>query len=411
MRRHWLAIVLAVSAILTVLVLTPRTAEAQPKGGAPRAGASVNPPGSTPVLTFETDDADDQAEAFTLALRNRIKATPGWTLSENTFSLALLTSALKCRIDAPCLQRVGEQLKTDKFFWGRVARLGKTQVVVEAHYWLRGKQDSVVKETYADDLRDANNESLKKIVNRVFERLTNTLTTGMLTVQAGKGAGTVVVDGGEPTSLSGGTAAIELKAGQHVVEVRVPGYLPVRQEVTVVVGNDTPINVKLVAEATPVAPAPEEKSNGRQILAYGLVGGGVVVGVVGAVFGAQWFSKRSQQRDLAQAQYGVLDPDGPGPVDVKVTDPCSGFPGAGPDAARRMDEACSLNKDAKTLSLIAWTAGGVGAAMIGTGVVLLVTGGKGDAPTRGAAPAPKSAWSVTPTMGPREGMLRVGLSF
>lgn len=411
---RWLAIVFSITAMVLILSC-PRSALAQPRGGGSRSGPAVTPPGSTPVLTFDSDDADEQADAFTAALRAKVKSTPGWVLSDNAFTMGILTAALKCRVDAPCLQKVGDQLKTDKFFWGKVARAGKGQVVVEAHYWQRAKHDSVVKETYSDDLRDPHSEALKKIATRIFERLTNTLTTGMVAVQAGKGEGAVMVDGAAAGTLSGGAALLELKAGQHTVEVHVPGYLPVRQTVNVSIGAETPLALTLVPEpgATPPpsgepTPTPEPPpSGGRRVLAYTLIGGGVVAGVVATIFATQWFHKQAQVDDARANQYGLTSPAG---ATIHVDDPCAypRKPENGATANANLDTACNLAPDAKTLSTIAWVTGGVGAALIGSGVVLLVTG-NANGETRAAARKPK--WSLTPLVGRREGMLRFGVDF
>lgn len=421
---RWLALVLAIAVVL----VSNRSLAQQPKG-ASRAGAAVSPPGSTPVLTFETDDADEQSDAFTAALRAKVRITPGWVLSENSYSLAILTAALKCRVDAACLQRIGDQMKTDKFFWGRVSRLGKTQIVVEAHYWQRGKHDSVTKETYSDDLRDPASDALKKIANRVFERLTNTMTTGTVAVQAGRGGGAVLVDGAEAATLSSGVANLELKAGAHTLEVRSPGFLPLRQTINVVVGAETPVSFTLVpaedaVDERPVSAPPsgaephrtEAPSNGeRKIVAYSLMGGGVVAVAVGAVFAVRWFNKNSQVDDLKKDQYGIGFPG------ATVSDPCAGYPGAPAAAAQRMADACQLGKDAVPLSTVAWIAGGAGAALIGTGAVLLLTGGDGRGEgsassargTRSRSKERRDFAISTPTIGlaPNQGMIRLGGTF
>lgn len=410
---HVVALGCAISLCVFAMAI-PRTASAQAAGhgvsrAPPRAGAAVTPPGSTPILSFETDDADEQADAFTAALRAKMRATPGWTLSENTVSLGLLTAALKCRVDAPCLQRVGDQLKADKFFWGRLSRLGKTHVIVEAHYWQRGKHDSVVKETYSDDLRDPNNEALKKIATRVFERLTNTLTTGTLAVQAGRAGGVLYVDGNEAGRLAGGFVSVELKAGPHTVEVRAPGFVPVRRTVNVVVGSETPVSMALapepgseaVATRTPGEKAPLEPKGSSPIVAYTLLGAGVVVGTVGAVFGLQWFGKKGEVRDLKADNYGV-------PGAASIEDPCVARPGVPTTTAERMRQACDLGSDDIPFSAVGWAAGGAGVVLIGAGVALLVVNKSGS--KEAAAAAPKH-WALAPAVGPREASLRLDVRF
>lgn len=412
---RWLAVLCAMLAVLSGL---QRPAFAQGRGApAPKAGASVVPPGSTPVLTFESDDAEEQADAFTTALRARIKAAPGWTLSENTFSLGILTAALKCRLDAPCLQRVGDQLKTDKFFWGKVTRVGKTQVSVEAHHWQRGKHDSVVKETYSDDLRDPNSEGLKKVASRIFERLTNTLTTGTVSVKAGRHDGQVLVDGVLGGQLTGGQAVLELKPGSYAIEVRAEGFLPVRQQANVVVGAETQLSFELAAPAPPPEPvAPEKPFATRKFISYGLIGAGAVGGIIGVVQLVRWFSAQSEIDDLRSQRYGLQTP--PGQPPAQVDDPCAGHPYAAndPAAQKRLADACKMAPDGESISTVGFIAGGVGAALIGTGVVLLLTDKTPkDPPVKGLAPATTAKteghWTVVPSIGPRQGSLHVGLTF
>jgi hypothetical protein len=419
---RWLAVLCTI-----LLVLGARNASAQPKGGT--KSTAVNPPGSTPVLAFESDDAEDQADAFTTAFRNRLKQASGWTLSENPPSLGLLTAALKCRVDAPCLQRVGDQLKTDKFFWGRLARVGKSQVAVEAHYWQRGKHDSVVKETYSDDLRDPNNENLKRVASRVFERLTGTLTTGTVAVTAGRGSGTVLVDGAEAGQLAGGQTTLELKAGAHTIEVRAEGYMPVRQSVSVVIGAETQLTVDLVALGVPAQPEPvKQPLPVRRLAAYGLIGAGAIASVIGIVFAANYLSLSSDTDDLRKSQYGIFDgrAEGARIPPVNVTDPCKYDAPAGVlvdgEPARKMAKACQNGKDGESASTVAWVAGSLGVAMVGTGVVLLILDSRaekesGGAPKSAATNSPNKqrgnhrSWSITPALGAREGSLHLAVRF
>src|ERR1700723_946621 len=84
------------------------------------ARAQAPKPQDLHVLEIDSDDADDQAEALTGALRSRVRSAQGWSLPETSQSLRMLTAALRCpvRPDAPCLQRIGDHLKTDRFVWG-----------------------------------------------------------------------------------------------------------------------------------------------------------------------------------------------------------------------------------------------------------------------------------------------------
>ena len=76
------------------------------------------------MLSLWTDDADDQADALTQALRSRVRQAQGWSLLETPQSFETLAIALKCppKPDAPCLQRIGDQLHADHYVWGTMAR-------------------------------------------------------------------------------------------------------------------------------------------------------------------------------------------------------------------------------------------------------------------------------------------------
>src|SRR5215475_7074308 len=96
------------------------------------------------VLAIDTDDAEDQADALTGALRSRVRSAPGWSLQETTHALGMLTTALRCpaRPDAACLQKIGDQLRTDRFLWGFLTKAAGNQVTAELHLWARGKPDA-----------------------------------------------------------------------------------------------------------------------------------------------------------------------------------------------------------------------------------------------------------------------------
>src|SRR5258708_35958648 len=72
------------------------------------------------VLSIWTDEADDQADALTQAIRAQVRQAAEWSLLETTQSFETLAIALKCpsRPDPPCLLRIGDHLKADHYVWG-----------------------------------------------------------------------------------------------------------------------------------------------------------------------------------------------------------------------------------------------------------------------------------------------------
>ena len=147
---------LLVLLVLTVLAL-PRIARAD------QPGAHTVP---VAVLAFDSEDSEEQADAVTGAVRSRVRAAPGWSLIETTQSLGMLTAAMKCPTRPPpeCQQKIAEQIRTERYIWGFVMK-GPTQgqVTAEIHLYQKGKADTVLKESNADNLKDSNDDTLRKI--------------------------------------------------------------------------------------------------------------------------------------------------------------------------------------------------------------------------------------------------------
>jgi hypothetical protein len=293
--RVWAAF--AVSLVFLSLVAVPRIARAEVPG--PRA---------TPVhvLGIDSDDAEDQADALTGAIRSRVRSAPGWSLQETQHALGMLTAALRCpqKPDAACLQRIGDQLHTDRFVWGVMSKAPGSQVTAEVHLWARGKPDSSTRETYTDNLQDQNDESLRKIASRILEKITGAGTNGTITVHAGDSEGVVWINGQKNRALEHGAATIELAPGRYDVELRAQGYATAKQEmVNVIAGQDASVALRLVPIAAPSEPASaEQKVNVRRVAGWSLIGLGVVAEIVAGVEGIEFISAKN---DLDTARQNV----------------------------------------------------------------------------------------------------------
>ena len=216
------------------------------------------------VLGIDSDDAEDQADALTGAIRSRVRSAAGWTLQETQHSLGMLTAALRCpaKPDAACLQKIGDQLHTDRFIWGVMNRAPVNQITAEIHLWTRGRPDSSDKETYSDNLKDQNDETLRRIAARILEKVSGSPTTGTLTVRTDDTDGVLWVDGQRKRALDHGGATVDLPPGTYRVEVRADGFAPARQDgVVVAAGQDTSVPLKLSPEVTEEASAPPSKEN------------------------------------------------------------------------------------------------------------------------------------------------------
>jgi hypothetical protein len=367
----------------------------------PRLALAEAPGPRTPpvhVLGIDSDDAEDQADALTGALRSRIRSAPGWSLQETQHALGMLTAALRCppRPDPPCLQRIGDQLHTDRFVWGMMSKAPANQVAAEIHLWMRGKPDTSTKETYSDNLRDQNDETLRRIATRIFDKISGTVTTGTLTVHLAEAErdASLWVNGQKSRALEHGAATIDLPPGRYEVEVRAQGFAPAKQEsVLVSAGLDTAVALKL----EPAAPPPPETSSTsggskiRQVAGWSLIGVGVVAGVVAVVEGVQFISAKN---DLDAARKEV-----PSTInDVCSDSPSVTFNGAAATACAKYNQAATD----RTAGLIL---GGVGAVALAAGAVVLLTGTRErtDSGAAGSARAEPPRWQVLPSAYPRGG--------
>jgi hypothetical protein len=370
--------------------------------GAIARPARAEPPSTkaTPVyvLSIWTEDADDQADALTQALRSRVRQAQGWSLLETNQSFETLAIALKCptKPDPPCLQRIADQLHADHYVWGVMSRKkGAGEVNADVHLWSRGRLESEATEAYSDNLKDASDESLKQIAARLLGRLTGGVAGGTLVIHAGNGGGAVIVDGVEKATLEGGVARVDVGTGPHTIAVRVPGFASSSQQASVGAGAEQEVNFGLTLapqaphETTARAPFPS-----RKVIAYSaiIVGAGLLI--ASGVEAAAWVNdNNASKNDRLQ-------------VPSTYTDVCA----AEVNAAAQ--DACHKGKDAVTVSTLAWVLGGAGAALAGTGLVLLMTDpGTRESARDAAAPAQRRRVEVLPSVGARGGTVDLRLTF
>lgn len=376
MLRRWHALVLM---MLGAVMMCPRVAQAD-------TGSAHSV--SVIVLALDSDDAEEQADALTSALRSRIRASQGWSLTDTTQSLGMLTAALRCPgkpIPADCEQRISEHLKSDRFIFGYVTKGPQPgQVTAEVHLYQKSKPDTIVKESYSDNLKDANDDTLRQKAQHVLERLGGSA-VGTIVVKMGNENGEVIVDGEKHAQMQGGVARVDLSPGTHSVEVSThPGVATQKRVVTVTAGKDTVVDLALQGtEPTGAEPPKESKPfPTRKVVAGGLVGLGIVSGVIGVVFAAKYGSDQSDGK-AARDNPGSTNQGEVLPAGKKPDDVCGKSGGISSSA-----KICQINDDAHTHSALGYTFGGIGVGLIAAGVVIYLTGGHH---TEGEAPPPPSA--------------------
>lgn len=364
MFRRWVAFAVVLCA---VILMIPRTARADNSSAHSVAVA---------VLALDSDDAEEQADALTGALRSKIRNSQGWSLVETTQTLGMLTAALRCSgkpIPAECEQRIAEQLKTDRFIFGYVSKGPQAgQVTAEVHLYQKSKPDTVVRESFSDNLRDANDDILRERAQKILERLGGSA-VGVIVVKLGAENGEIIIDGDKRVPLTNGTARVELSPGTHAVEAATKDGGTQKRNINVTAGKETIVDLALAG--TTVAPSEPAKDDKpfpvKKVIGGSLMAVGVAGAVVATVFALKWSgdnddaeTENKRRHDNPNAQSPELPPG-------KSADDVCGNPQY--PSFNNYDSICKKLDDANRDSAVALTAGIVGGVALLGGAYLFFT--------------------------------------
>ncbi|MFO0551514.1 MAG: PEGA domain-containing protein [Polyangiaceae bacterium] len=179
------------------------------------------------MLTIQTLDAFDQAEALSAALRRIVEEAPGWSYQvlDQEYALLVLTASLACddKPDAACEEKIAEEIHVDRYIWGTMEKDG-SEVVGELHLWTRGQGSKMAKFRYSDNLTTSADETLLEIARQKFAEIGGGPPESKLTIQAGKVSGKVFLDGKEAGELKDGVASLSVTPGPHKIRIEAPGY-------------------------------------------------------------------------------------------------------------------------------------------------------------------------------------------
>lgn len=375
MFRRWVAFAVVLCA---VVLMIPRTARADNSSA---HGVAVA------VLALDSDDAEEQADALTGALRSRIRNSQGWALVETTQTLGMLTAALRCPgkpIPAECEQRIAEQLKTERFIFGYVTKGPAGQVTAEVHLFQKSKPDTIIRESFSDNLKDANDDTLRSRAQKIVERLGGSA-VGSIVVKMGAETGDVIIDGEKRVPLTNGTAHVELSPGTHSIEASTKNGDTQKRNVTVVAGKETVVDLALAGTTVgPAEPGKDEKPFPvKKAIGGALMAAGTASVVVAVIFTAKWFGDKSDGEDENNKLHNaaVPNPQVPElPKGQKASDVC------GTDARFQANHpVCIKEADAKSDSTVALVTGILGGAALVGGAYLFFFSGdsKSDQPKTG----------------------------
>lgn len=371
----------------------------------PHAAFAAEPgPDTLPIhiIALQTNDADDQAEALTKALRSAVRAMPGWSLGEGDNALEVLVLKLQCTEppDASCQSRIADVIKSDRYVWGLIDKKGDN-VAGELNYWVRGQGTSHVALEYSANLTEPNDEALKKVANDAITSLTGGPPKGQLHVKAGNVAGQVFVDGVAVGALANGEGTFAVPSGQRKITVKATGFSDA--ETTTVVKPTGTVDVALNPQ-----PVGDSKP-----LDFRKVGGFIGIGTGALLIGLGVVS--SLQVNDAQSVLGTDKNDSTSPRHVLHAgeNACTLVNTADRTRfganAEKVADACSKSVF-EPLQFVFYA---LGAAVGGTGLYLIATSGTSSAPASDQKAATPPAASLTwhPYAGPQGGGIEARYSF
>ena len=358
------------------------------------AQASEPGPDTLPIhiISIQTMDADDQAEALTKALRNAVRATPGWSQGEGDYSLEVLTLSLKCPDppDAGCQSRIADQIRADRYVWGKLDKGKGGNVTGELHFWVRGKGTTDHKVEYSANLTESQDEALRKIASDALDKLTDGPPKGEVKVKAGSVAGQVFVDGQPLGALTNGEGTFFVPSGTHKLVVKAPGYADMNTDITVKPNSPTDVVV------APVPAGDTSPMNWKRIGGFVAIGAGAAFAGVG-IFGT--VTVNSVNNDDAYDKNQLLYSQNENICDIAR--------GAGPYRdnfqPEVVKERCSKGEMGQLLQLVFYPLAAVAA---GAGVFLVATSGSTPAKEK-----PTTGLMILPRVDRTGGKLDVGFRF
>ncbi|MBN4059097.1 hypothetical protein JYT22_00425 [Endomicrobium sp. AH-315-J14] len=152
------------------------------------AQAAEPGPGALPitVVTVKSDDAFDQAEALTQALRKAVRDSDGYSLGKGDYSLEFLALKLHCKepIDSSCEAKLAEVIRADRFLWTVINLDPQDEQNVTGHVnlFVRGKGTHKHKVTYSKNLTEPGEEALIELANESLRAVTGGAPKGGLSV-------------------------------------------------------------------------------------------------------------------------------------------------------------------------------------------------------------------------------------
>ncbi len=321
------------------------------------------------ILSIRSDDAFEQADALTSALKLSVQRAPGWQVPPGDFSLEVLVAALDCTDppNAGCLAEIANRTKSNHFVYGSLYRIGKG-VRADLHVWQAGEQTSLQFD-YSDNLVEPADDALFNLARLALATLLG-LDAGTVAVAVDMDPTTLRWNGRPVGVITGGKGSLVLPTGEHALVAEALGHRDEKVTVTVVEGETTTLSIRFVPPPPVEEPAlvvvADEASGGistRTALGYTGIGLGTAL-IVGGVFAAVDVQSKSDDAELASYR-AALARSQDACVEARAGKVLPGAPAPGGVA-----ELCD---SADTLTALQYVFFGLGAAAVGTGAYFLIS--------------------------------------
>jgi hypothetical protein len=256
----------------------------------------------------------------------------------------------------------------------------------------------VIRESYADNLKDQNDDTLRKIAQRVLDRLGGTA-VGTIVVRMGSENGEIVVDGDKHVPLQNGTARLELAPGGHSVEVAVTGQAVQKRNVLVTAGKETVVDLALANSGAATDPPKSDKPfPTRKVVGGGLATLGAGAGVVALISGLAYLKAVDEGDELNRTTTNPQEklPENQSPDQACGKDLSSSAP------------ICKKNDEASSSSTVFWISASATGVLLLAGAYFLFTDG-GSTEKEKAAALKKTR--IAPTVGHGSGGFVLSGSF
>jgi hypothetical protein len=353
------------------------------------------------VLIVQSEDAYAQAQALTDALRRAVLLSDEYTPAEGEFSLEVLTLALGCSEppDENCLTQIAAKIKSHQFVWGIMERQGK-KLVVRMRMWQRGSNGSEVVARYGPG---QDQDRLTEVAVKLLARLSGEPSQsslaeaaaesadpepgsekepqGDLVIYAGNVDGQIVIDGRARGKIKNGFAKLALPAGEHEVLIRAAGYYEAIEEVSVEPRRRAEVTLNPELRNRSRSRSSTEQAGGSSGAGWAAIGFGGLL-VAGGAYSA--IKVKSINEDPEFTNYRAQFPTSQNAC--REAERGSERPGTA-----SAGEIARMCEQARTYEALQYLFFGLGGVAIGTGAVILLSGGgaSSEPPERDHARRPK----------------------